>query len=174
MGVHDELVYLAGGMTTLDGPYQDAVTTVTAFNTTSEKWQRLIEAAANVPEGRQHAGRVAGTLFTLLEAGARRMPTPRGGLAGTIAGAKLYTFGGETNQQTVTGVFDDVEAFDFKTREWTILKLMTVPRHGSSAVVVGNKIYIPGGGLQQDGLTVVVDGIPHFLNTTNHFDVFTV
>ena len=27
---------------------------------------------------------------------------------------------------------------------------MAVPRHGTHAVVVGNKVYIPGDGLQQD------------------------
>lgn len=48
---------------------------------------------------------------------------------------------------------------------------MQVTRHGTSAAVVGNRIYIPGGGLQQDGLMIMVNGVGHFLNTIDHFDV---
>ncbi|KAJ3539657.1 hypothetical protein NM208_g5400 [Fusarium decemcellulare] len=201
MGVYDELIYLAGGMTVLDGPYQDAVTTVTAFNTTSGKWQRLVDAAANIPEGRQHAAGaivddtfyvVGGRWFDksnvkdevfmldLKNQGAgwatsgRHMPTARGGIAGAVVGRKMYTFGGEANLDAVTGLFDNVEVMDLDTQEWVELKPMSVPRHGTSAVAVGNKIYIPGGGLQQDGLTVVVNGVKNFINTTNHFDVLNV
>ncbi|KAF4968696.1 hypothetical protein FSARC_3982 [Fusarium sarcochroum] len=201
MGVHEELIYVAGGMTVLEGPYQDAVTTVTTFNTTSGKWQRVVEEAANIPDGRQHAagaivddimyvvgGRwfnktnVRGEVFMLdlsnqtagWTTGPNRMPTARGGISGAVVGSKLYTFGGETNKHSASGVFDNVEVLDLKTLEWTELKAMPVPRHGTSAVAVGNQIYIPGGGLQEDGLPVLVNGVEHFLNTTDHFDSLTV
>ncbi|EEU43530.1 uncharacterized protein NECHADRAFT_45187 [Fusarium vanettenii 77-13-4] len=197
LGVHHELIYVAGGMTILDGAYQDAVTTVTAFNTTSGKWERLVDVAANIPEGRQHAagaivdetlyitgGRwfektnVRDDVFMLdlnnltagWKTGKTHMPTARGGISGAAVGAKLYTFGGETNQHAATGVFDNVEVFD----KWEELTPMQVPRHGTSAATVGNKIYIPGGGLQQDGLMIMVDGVGHFLNTTDHFEVLTL
>ncbi|RSL84619.1 hypothetical protein CEP52_016387 [Fusarium oligoseptatum] len=186
VGVHHELIYVTGGMTILDGAYQDAVTTVTVFNTTSRKRQRLVDVAANIPEGRQHA---AGAVIddTLYVAGGRwfektnvrddvfmldlnnltagwktgktHMPTTRGGIAGAAIRAKLYTFGGETNQHATTGVFDNMEAFDVETQNTT---------------AIGNKIYIPGGGLQQDGLMIMANGVGHFLNTTDHFDVLTV
>lgn len=60
MGVHDELIYLARGMIVLDGPFQNAVSVVTTFNTTSGTWQRLLEKAANIPEGRQRAASAIG------------------------------------------------------------------------------------------------------------------
>lgn len=201
MGVHDELIYVAGGMTILDGPYQDAVSVVTAFNTTSGKWQRLVSKAANIPEGRQHGtGAIVNDTFYVVggrwfektnvrdevfmlnlndqSAGwttaDKRMPTARGGICGAVVGTKLYTFGGEANPNAITGVFDNVEVFDLETEDWTELEPMQVPRHGTSAVAVGNRIYIPGGGLQEDGLPVIIDGVEHFLNTTDHFDFFAV
>jgi hypothetical protein len=73
-----------------------------------------------------------------------------------------------------TDVFDNVEAFDVETQGWEELAPMQVPRHGTSAAAVGNKIYIPGGGLQQDGVMMMVNGVGHLLNTTDHFDVLTV
>ncbi|KAL2679078.1 hypothetical protein Neosp_009834 [[Neocosmospora] mangrovei] len=190
-----------GSMTILDGAYQDAVTTATAFNTTSGKWERLVDVAANIREGRQHAAGaiVDETLYitggrwfektnvrddvSILDlnnltsgwkTGKTHMPTARGGIAGAAVGAKLYTFAGETNQHAATGVFDNVEVFDVETQKWEELAPMHVPRHGTSAATVGNNIYIPGSGLQQDGLMIMVNGVGHFLNTTDHFDVLTV
>jgi N-acetylneuraminic acid mutarotase len=200
MGVHDELIYLAGGMTVLDG-YQDAVTTVTAFNTTSGKWQRVVENAADLPDGRQHgAGVIADDMFYVVGGrwydksnvrgevfmldlnnqtagwitGLNRMPTARGGICGALVGRKFYTFGGEANPNAVTGIFDNVEAFDLDTLEWMEMDAMSVPRHGTSAAAIGNKIYIPGGGLQEDGLPVYVDGVMHIINTTSYSDVLSV
>lgn len=143
MGVHHELVYVAGGMTILDGAYQDAVTSHSIQHHVW-KWQRLVNVAANIPEGRQHAagaivddtlyvagGRwfektnVRDDVFMLglnnltsgWETGKTRMPTARGGIAGAAVGVKLYTFSGETNQHAATGVFDDVEVFDVETQK---------------------------------------------------------
>ncbi|KAM6530134.1 hypothetical protein FALCPG4_008256 [Fusarium falciforme] len=156
--------------------------------------------SANIPEGRQHAagaivddtlylagGRwfektnARGDVFMLdlnnltsgWETGKTRMPTARGGIAGAAVGAKLYTFGGETNQHAATGVFDDVEVFDVETQKWEELAPMQVTRLGKSAAVVGNRIYIPEGSLQQDGLMIMVNGVGHFLKTTDPFDVLT-
>ncbi|WAO92052.1 Hypothetical protein NCS54_00954400 [Fusarium falciforme] len=159
---------------------------VTAFNTTSGKWQRLGDVAANIPEGRQHAAGaiVDNTLYVARgrwfeksnirddvfmlnlnsltsgwETGKTRMPTARGGIAGAAHAA--------------TGLFDDVWVFDVETQKWEELAPMQVPRHGTSAAAVGKRIYIPGGGLQQDGLMIMVNGVGHFLNTTDPFDVLT-
>ncbi|KAJ4286083.1 hypothetical protein N0V90_013432 [Kalmusia sp. IMI 367209] len=64
LGIYGEMIYVAGGMTVLNLDYQDAITTVTAFNTTSLEWQRVPSAAANIPEGRQHAaGTIVGDMF---------------------------------------------------------------------------------------------------------------
>ena len=201
MGVHGEMVYLAGGMTVLQPTYQDSLTMVTAFNTTSGKWQRLPPAAADIPEGRQHGvssivrdtfyvigGRwfgqmnVRGTVFKLdlnnQDAGWQTspgyMPVPRGGLCGDTVGNKVYTFGGEGNPNSINGLFNDTEAFDTTTQQWTKLVPMAVPRHGTHAVAVGNKVYIPGGGLQQDGKPVVINGDVHLFNLSAHFDAYCI
>ncbi|KAK3056499.1 hypothetical protein LTR09_002292 [Extremus antarcticus] len=201
IGVRGEMVYLAGGMSVLQNTYQDSLTTVTAFNTTSGKWQRLPPAAANIPHGRQHAvGSVLGDVFYVLggrwfgqmnvrgtvfelnlknqSAGWRtslgHMLVPRGGLCGDVIGSTYYTFGGEGNPNSLSGVFNETEAFDVSTQRWTELMPMAVPRHGTHAAAIGNRVYIPGGGLQQDGKPVVTNGSVLFSNPSAHFDVYCV
>lgn len=202
VGVHDDIIYLAGGMTILLAAYQDAVTTVIAFNTTSGEWLRFPGTAANIPEGRQHGagavyndvfyvvgGRwfektnVKDTVFKLdlndIEAGwetsESRMPTARGGICGAVVDGSLYTFGGEGNEESHTGLFSNVEVLDLETEEWSELEEMPVPRHGTSAVSVGNKIYIPGGGLQDDGKPVEYpDGVVRYSLMSSHFDTLIV
>lgn len=201
VGVHGEMIYLAGGMTVLNRDYQDASTTVTAFNTTSLQWQRVPSIAANLPEGRQHA---AGTVFrdTLYVVGGRwyertnvrdtvfslnlldqtagwqtspsRMPTARGGLAGGAVGHSFFAFGGECDPNTTNGVFPQAESYDLVSGVWTKLKDMQVPRHGTAAVSVGNRIYIPGGGLQQDGIPIERNGVVSYGQATAHFDAYEV
>lgn len=199
--VDGEMVYLAGGMSILQSRYQDTVTTVTAFNTTSEKWQRLPPAAANIPEGRQHGygfvidntfyvvggrwfgqrnGR--GDVFSLnleqqeagWKTGPNKMPTPRGGVSGGVVDGKIYTFGGEGNPTGETGVFNETEVYDVATQEWTKLKPMAMPRHGTSGVAVGRKIYIPGGGRQQDGKPVDHNGTITTNDMVAHLDAYCV
>ncbi|KAH8880845.1 galactose oxidase [Thozetella sp. PMI_491] len=181
MGVQGDMIYLAGGMTLLQGTYQDAITTVTAFNTTSGEWQRLPALAANIPERRQHSVGAFLTTHFLSSAdvagwktSSGSMPVPRGGLSGAAVGNQFYTFGGEANSNSPSGIFNQTEAFDMETQQWEELKPMAVPRHGNSAVAVGNKIYIPGGGLQQDGKAYTIDGVTHYIQTTDHFDAYCV
>lgn len=199
VGVHGEMIYLAGGMTVLQTGYQDAVDSVIAFNTASSEWQRLLAAAAELPESRQHAaGSVVGDTFYVVggrrygqlnthdtvfkldlanqtagwQTSPGRMPTTRGGLNGGAVGAKFYAFGGEGNPESSTGVFNQSEVFDTESQEWTELKPMQVPRHGTQAAAVGGLVYIPGGGLQQDGKQVVTDGTTTFQQPTSHFDAY--
>ncbi|KAM0543258.1 hypothetical protein ACHAPJ_012404 [Fusarium lateritium] len=199
VGVHGEMIYLAGGMTTLQDTYQDGVLTVTTFNTTSGEWQRLVAGAAELPESRQHgAGSVIGDTFyvvggrlfgqtnfrdtvfeldlTNLDAGWKtsesKMPTARGSLNGGAVGDKFYAFGGEGNADTTTGVFNQSQVFDTEAQQWSDLKPMPVPRHGTQAIAVGNKVYVPGGGLQQDGKMVTLNGTTTFQQATAHFDAY--
>ncbi|KAK1147176.1 hypothetical protein N8T08_001915 [Aspergillus melleus] len=199
MGVQDEMIYLAGGMTVLHADYQDAVNIVTAFNTTLGAWQRLGAEAAELPESRQHgSGAVIGDTFyvaggrhfgkentrdTVFEldladqgAGWRtssgHMSVPRGGLSGSAVGSKLYTFGGEGSPTTHTGLFNQSEVFDTMSQRWESLAPMAVPRHGTQAAALGGWIYIPGGGLQQDGKNVTIDGVTAINRPTSHFDAY--
>ena len=52
-GVYGDIIYLAGGMTTL-ATGQDAVDSVITYNTTSDEWVRLDAGSAELPESRQH------------------------------------------------------------------------------------------------------------------------
>ncbi|KAK0644154.1 hypothetical protein B0T16DRAFT_438335 [Cercophora newfieldiana] len=172
MGVYGKVIWLASGKTKSGG---ESVTTVSAFDTASGKWLTDIpQKAKNIPEGRDHGGGgIVGTKFYQLggSLGAienrkdtvfvldledlskgwitakGKMPTPRRGFATGILGTKIYTFGGEGNpDKTYGGVFEEVEVYDTVTDTWASLAPMKIPRHGSAAVVIDGKIYIPGGG----------------------------
>ncbi|KAK7188762.1 hypothetical protein DPSP01_005664 [Paraphaeosphaeria sporulosa] len=201
VGVHGDMIYVAGGMTVLNFVVQDASSTVTAFNTTSLQWQRVPSVAANMPEGRQHAagavvedtlyvvgGRwfertnVRDTVFSLdlrnqtagWQTSPSRMPTARGGIAGGAVGSSFVAFGGECNPDTSNGIYPQAEMYDLKSKEWKKLPDMQVPRHGTAAIAVGSLIYIPGGGLQQDGVPIERDGVVSYGQATAHFDAYEV
>jgi N-acetylneuraminic acid mutarotase len=180
LGVHGKRIYLAGGMQVLNpvpGGEQDTVDMINVFDTGSNTWIAIPEAAENLPEGRDHGtgaiiedkfyvigGRrfgqvnVKDTVFVLdlqrLDAGwttsSGKMPTARGGLASGVVGNLIYTFGGEGNPaEGSKGVFNETEVLNTKTGAWTRLQPMKLPRHGTWASSVGGKIYIPGGGISQ-------------------------
>lgn len=177
MGVHGTSIYLAGGMTTLDvagGGYQDSVTTVSAYDTARGTWTTFSE---NLPEGRDHAGgavvdsklyvlggRYFGqdgnrdTVFSLdlehkkatWQTSPARMPTARGGVSAATIGTKIYIFGGEGNDaEGSNGVFNETEVFETVDQTWKSLRPMKLPRHGTSAVAVNGRVYIPGGGIYE-------------------------
>jgi N-acetylneuraminic acid mutarotase len=78
------------------------------------------------------------------------MPTARGGVASGAVGNEIYVFGGEGNPNSTTGIFPQVEGYNTVTDSWESLDDMKIPRHGTYAASVGGKVYIPGGGLQED------------------------
>jgi N-acetylneuraminic acid mutarotase len=196
---YGDSIYLAGGMTSLRQMEQDAVDSVITFNTSSNSWQRLPAGAAELPESRQHtAGGIVGSKF-IVAAGRRysqrmtrdiifeldfknttagwrtrknHLPTARGGVSGGGVGSRMYVFGGEGNPVTYNGIFNQTESFDVSTGQASSLGVMPVPRHGTQAGVANGKIYIPGGGLQQDGVQVVSNGTITFFQQSNHFDVY--
>ncbi|KAF2874746.1 hypothetical protein BDV95DRAFT_656318 [Massariosphaeria phaeospora] len=177
VGVHARTgtIVLAGGMTDLElapGGRQRSVATVSMYDTATNTWR----AAPDLPAPRDHAGgavvghhmyvlggradgqaNVRDTVFILdlndIEQGWRtskaRMPTPRGGVAVGVVGSRVYTFGGEGNAEVESGVFADVEAYDVERDGWEKLGDMRVPRHGTSAVGVRGRVYVPGGGVRQ-------------------------
>ncbi|PVH99562.1 galactose oxidase [Periconia macrospinosa] len=185
VGTYNSIIYLAGGLTALafTPPTQNSSKIVSAFNTSSQAWIDLPPLARTLPEERDHAasavigskfyilgGRAFGqenvkdTVFVLdfedLEKGWRvseaRMPTARGGVAAGVVGKKVYTFGGEGNRGSESGVFDQVEVFDVEGESWEKVEGgMRVPRHGTFAVGVEGRVYVPGGGVRQGGAPVM-------------------
>jgi N-acetylneuraminic acid mutarotase len=171
MGVYNRTIYVAGGKM---GSNTASVTTVSAFNVDTMDWITLPSAAANMPGPRDHVGgAVVGDKFYVLggrdtsitnvkgdvyildlknlntgwKTSPAKMPTPRGGLAVGAVNTKIYTFGGEGNQASSTGVFPQVEVYDTETDSWATLPNMQTPRHGTYGAVVSGVVYVPGGAI---------------------------
>lgn len=177
-------MYLAGGMLELDVVHNVLATVdmVSAYDTVARTWTLLPAAASLLPAPRDHAGaavvgdtfyvlggraysqaNVSDTVFALdlydMASGWRvrdaKMPTARGGLSVGIVGDKVYTFGGEGNPAADSnGVFNNTEAYDTVRDSWEKLTPMEAPRHGTYAVGVGGRVYIPGGGTAESGAPV--------------------
>ncbi|UZP46405.1 hypothetical protein NXS19_014217 [Fusarium pseudograminearum] len=98
VGVYGNIIYLAGGMRTLEptgpGGEQDTVDFVSAFDTKTSKWLDLPAAARTLPEDRDHA-------------------------ASSIVGNKFYVLGGRLRGQR--NVKDTVFILDLDNLEqgWT-------------------------------------------------------
>ncbi|ASP20058.1 N-acetylneuraminate epimerase [Antarctobacter heliothermus] len=74
----------------------------------------------------------------------KEMPTARSGLSVAYVGGKILAFGGEARGL----VFEANEAYDPKTDSWELVAPMPIPRHGlhgSTAAVIGDTVYVPGG-----------------------------
>ncbi len=76
------------------------------------------------------------------------LPTPRGGHGVATVGDCIYAIGGEgAPGNQVTGA---TEVYDTETGAWHHLAPMWTPRHGIEAAVVGQTIYIAGGGEEEE------------------------
>ncbi|KAK4178715.1 hypothetical protein QBC36DRAFT_233770 [Triangularia setosa] len=125
MGVHNGVIYLAGGLTLLPlvpelGP-QQTTDVVSAFDTKNNTWLTLPEKARRLPEGRDHAG-------------------------AAVYKGKFYVLGGRKNGQD--NVKDTVFELDLKrlSRGWTLKKgRMHTPRGGLAAARLGGNVYTLGG-----------------------------
>ncbi|RFN40762.1 kelch domain-containing protein 8a [Fusarium flagelliforme] len=125
VGVYGNIIYMAGGMRTLEpigpGGEQDTVAFVSAFDTKTSKWLDLPKAAQTIPEGRDHA-------------------------AASVVGSKMYVLGGRLRGQR--NVKDTVFILDLDDLEkgWTTSDAkMPTPRGGVVSGTVGKKIYVLGG-----------------------------
>ncbi|KAF7887053.1 uncharacterized protein EAF02_003700 [Botrytis sinoallii] len=136
-------IYLAGGLTYLNisETYQPSVSYFTAYTAGFETWTSL----PALPHPRDHAGKGFSGITARLRGGGR-----------------IFVMGGEGNKESASGVFEENEAYDTERDQWRSYAPMDVPRHGTSAVAVGNKIYVPGGGLTEGG------------NPTDYFSYFEV
>ena len=73
------------------------------------------------------------------------LPTARSGPSAAYTGGKIVVFGGEATGK----VFGTNEAYDPKTDSWEAMSPMKIPRHGlhgSTVAVIGDMVYVPGGG----------------------------
>lgn len=165
----DGLIYAVGG--TPGG------TELTVYDPATNAWTPL----PPMPTGREHLAAVAlhGMLFVAggrvarnrnaferYEPGPRRwtslppLPTARGGIAAATLGERIYVFGGEGNPATETGVFAEVESFDFTTSTWRSEPPMPFPRHGIGAATIGRFIHLPAGAPAQGfGISNVHDAL---------------
>ena len=82
-----------------------------------------------------------------------QLPTPRQGLAVAAYENLIYTIAGES-AAGVTGV---LECYDPEKDSWTTLSPKPVPVTEVGAVVIGGKIYVPGGRTVSGSLTNVLD-----------------
>jgi DNA-binding CsgD family transcriptional regulator/N-acetylneuraminic acid mutarotase len=81
------------------------------------------------------------------------MPTARIGLALSVYENLVYAIGGDTGQG-VTGV---VERYNPVTDSWAALTKKPVPVADVNAVVIGGKIYVPGGRLASGDMTNILE-----------------
>lgn len=184
VGIDGTKIYLAGGLrklVALPGGPQESVDTVSVFDTETGTWTRL----PSLPARRDHVGGaiVSGKFYVL---GGRdrgplnvrdtvyaldlrapygwteraKMPTARGGVATGVVKNKIYIIGGEGNPANGSkGVFPQNEVYDPHRDRWQKLAPMPIPRHGTGAVAIGNRIYIPGGGDAIGGSPVAVNDV---------------
>ncbi len=77
------------------------------------------------------------------------LPTARAGIAVAAVNGELFVFGGETLDPNggPGEVHGEVEVFNPATNTWRSLSPMPTPRHGIWASVIGNNIFLPGGGI---------------------------
>ncbi|KAL9619042.1 MAG: hypothetical protein Q9160_006297 [Pyrenula sp. 1 TL-2023] len=169
--VHDETIYLAGGLlnTNLTNDDEGTTTMFTSYNTKTQEWAIL----PDLPAPRDHAGKgqwgntlyiLGGRLFghwnvvdTVFgydvysqqwSADYAPMPTARGGVASAAIGSQIFTAGGEGNPNaTVNGVWPQMQAYDPVKDAWTTYADMATPVHGSGAVAYAGQIVVPAGGL---------------------------
>jgi N-acetylneuraminic acid mutarotase len=167
MAVWDGIVYVAGGQ---DGPAPK--TAVSAYDPARDVWTAL----PDLPTAANHlaAAAIAGTLYAIGGRGGgirahtaevwalelantaagwtprAPMPTSRAGAMGAVLGRRVFVFGGEGNPAPRSdGVFAETEVYDPARDTWTSLALMRIPRHGTGAAALGDRIYVPGGATRQ-------------------------
>jgi N-acetylneuraminic acid mutarotase len=62
---------------------------------------------------------------------------------------RIFVLGGEGNPDGVQGIFSEVEAYDPVTDSWESFPQMLIPRHGYGAAIIGDRMYLAGGGTSQ-------------------------
>lgn len=114
--VGDQLFAL-GGRTTImaDSPFKNTIAEIDVYDFRSSTWSTLEQP----------------------------IPTQRAGNYVQVVGAEILVFGGETFKQVKA--HSEVEALNVKTFGWRSLQKMPNGRHGTGAILHGNKIYTASG-----------------------------
>ncbi len=76
------------------------------------------------------------------------MPTGRRAMSVGTANGKVQVMGGESNPNSVSGVFEQNEEYDPDTNSWRSLTKVPTPKHGAATATISNKVHIVGGGVQ--------------------------
>jgi N-acetylneuraminic acid mutarotase len=84
------------------------------------------------------------------------LPTPRSGHGLVVYRGRLFAMGGETgvvNRGKITDpkVFGQMESYDAASDSWQSHEPMPTPRHAVGATVIGDWIYVAGGGAVTGG-----------------------
>ena len=155
VGVIDDKIYVAGGAA---GPILQVYDPATdSWSTRAPMSVYRHHTAGGVIDGKLYVvgGRDSSQAPTALEVynpqtnswtRLANMPTGRGGHTAGVVNGELFVFGGEGG-----GVHPEVEVYNPASNSWRRVEPdMPFPRHGIWASVIGNKIYIAGGGLEEN------------------------
>jgi len=69
------------------------------------------------------------------------LPTPRSGASYALHNQRIYVIGGES----LDTVHSNTEMFDTRRFTWKTGGRLKTPRHGTQAVVSGDRVYQPAG-----------------------------
>jgi|GEM_PF-3817797 len=163
------LIYVVGGMTENGA----SVATVEAFNPSTGSWQS--KAPLQTPRDNPGSAVLNGELYVFggrirnadgtspapalasVEKynvasnswqGMTPMPTGRRAMSVGTANGKVQVMGGESNPNSVSGVFEQNEEYDPDTNSWRSLTKVPTPKHGAATATISNKVHIVGGGVQ--------------------------
>lgn len=173
VAVFEDHIYVVAGNNGGHGPHATAVTWFDRFDPRSGSWETL----GSAPRGRDHfqaavvgrklyvaGGRDSGVegfadstvaevdvydfdseSWSTLEASP--IPTERAGSATVAVGSSVIVIGGEGFGRA----WDESEALDTSTGEWTLIGRLNQARHGTQAVVADGRIWIAAGSGDQGG-----------------------
>jgi hypothetical protein len=165
--VLDGKIYVAGGREAGGSAFE-------VYDPATDKWEKL----PDLPSQRNHLAMVA-LNGKIIVAGGRTapgfmaqrvdvvevydpktrrwtkgapLPAPRGGITGAALGGCMFVFGGEGDRTNVLGLTSDTYGYDPRADRWTKLPNLPIAVHGlKGSAVVGDRIFLPGGGLTLGG-----------------------
>jgi N-acetylneuraminic acid mutarotase len=165
--VLDGKIYVAGGRDAGGSAFE-------AYDPSADKWEKL----PDLPSQRNHLA-MAAVNGKIIVAGGRTgpgfntqrldvveiydpktrrwtkgapLPAPRAGITGAAANGCMFVFGGEGERTHVLGLTPDTYGYNPRTDRWTKLPDLPIAIHGlKGSAVVGDRVFLPGGGLTLGG-----------------------